>query len=347
MSTQSLVIQQENTWGLVFALPLTKSSKSPRCRGSTLPLAVTSLKYLGLLAAWAPLPRRETLGLKCGIERVRGRFRADLLAELTEVVQDPNIEVDSSLRGNTLVGVHGPIVPSVDFPAASVNESRLGFLQHFYQIHAKGEFTTASFTSFEEHAEDARVELQRVVDLKAAGIWEDVVNHWPDALLVRIAVLVGLKSDCAKKVRFILNALRNGTRGRSRSKNASFFSRAHECGCYPSPSGVLGTCMSQLMRAGLGVGRMFLPGTPTLEKTQQSTRLLVCGFFRGGSWGRGKSFSRGTYGGASLFFFSMVCSFSSPSKVMMLLTGMMMMMIRGHSGESCSAMRSPLQTGSV
>ena len=65
---------------------------------------------------------------------------------------------------DTPVALHNPIVPSGVFPTASVTKAHLQSLQPFYQTRAKGEFTTVNYTSFEEHAEEARVELQRLVD---------------------------------------------------------------------------------------------------------------------------------------------------------------------------------------
>ena len=71
-------------------------------------------------------------------------------------------------------------------------------------------------TSFEEHAKEVRAELQRLVGgghLEEVGSWKDVVTRWPDARPIRIAVSVTLTSDGTKKVRFILEALHNGTNG--------------------------------------------------------------------------------------------------------------------------------------
>ena len=58
--------------------------------------------------------------------------------------------------------IHRPIGSLGVFLAASATEAQLESLQYFYQIRTKGEFTTASYTSFEEHAEDACVELERL-----------------------------------------------------------------------------------------------------------------------------------------------------------------------------------------
>ena len=44
----------------------------------------------------------------------------------------------------TPVGIHHPIVPSGVFPTASVTKAQLESLQYFYQIRAKGEFTTVN-----------------------------------------------------------------------------------------------------------------------------------------------------------------------------------------------------------
>ena len=76
-----------------------------------------------------------------------------------------------------------------------------------------------NYTSFEEHAEEARVELQRLVDsghLEEVGSWEDVVARWPDARPVRIAVSVTLKSDGTKKVDSSSRTYRVAPRSRCR-----------------------------------------------------------------------------------------------------------------------------------
>ena len=88
-----------------------------------------------------------------------------------------------------------------------------------------------NYTSFEEHTEEARAELQRLVGrghLEEVGSWEDVVARWPDARPVRIAVSVTLKSDATKKVRFILDALRNGTNGMIQFQERIVLPRAHD-----------------------------------------------------------------------------------------------------------------------
>ena len=165
-----------------------------------------------------------SLGLQFGIERARGRYRAELVAELMNALHDPDKEVALWLRGHTPVGIHHPIVPSGVFPTASVTKVQLESLQYFHQIRAKGEFTTVNYTSFEEHAGEARAELQRLVGrghLEEVGSWEDVVTRWPDARPVRIAVSVTLKSDGTKKVRFILDALRNEPMADSSSRTYS------------------------------------------------------------------------------------------------------------------------------
>ena len=172
-----------------------------------------------------------SLGLKCGIERAHGRYRAELVAELMNAMHDPDKEVALWLRGHTPVGIHHPIVPSGVFPTASVTKAQLESLQYFYQIQAKGEFTTVNYTSFEEHAEEARAELHRLVDrghLEEVGSWEDVVARWPDARPVRVAVSVTLKSDGTTKVRFILDALRNGTNGLIQVQERVVLPRAHD-----------------------------------------------------------------------------------------------------------------------
>ena len=51
--------------------------------------------------------------------------------------------------------------------------------------------------------------------------------RWPDARPVRIAVSVTLKSDGTKKVRFILDALRNGTNVLIQVQERIVLPRAH------------------------------------------------------------------------------------------------------------------------
>ena len=64
--------------------------------------------------------------------------------------------------------------------------------------------------------------------LEEVGFREDVVARWPDARPVRIAVSVILKSDGTKKVRFILDALRNGTNVLIRVQERIVLPRAHD-----------------------------------------------------------------------------------------------------------------------
>ena len=65
-----------------------------------------------------------SLGLKCGIERAHGRYRAELVAEHMNAMHDPDKEA-LWLRGHTPFGIHHPIVPSEVFPTASVTKAQL------------------------------------------------------------------------------------------------------------------------------------------------------------------------------------------------------------------------------
>ena len=53
-----------------------------------------------------------SLGLKCGIERAHGRYRAELDAELTNAMHDPDKEVALWFRGHTPAGIHHPLLGS-------------------------------------------------------------------------------------------------------------------------------------------------------------------------------------------------------------------------------------------
>ena len=69
-----------------------------------------------------------SLGLKCGIERAHGRYRAELIAELMNAMHDPDKEVALWLRGHTPVGIHHSHRPFGCLPNCVSDQSPVGII---------------------------------------------------------------------------------------------------------------------------------------------------------------------------------------------------------------------------
>ena len=227
-------------WGLRFELSLTRSSQNilsslPWCRNSDhSPIAdVPQLSRLavqvGTVAAQEVV---VSFGLKCGIERAHGRYRAELVAELMNAMHDPDKEVALWLRGHYTRRHTSSHRPFGGLPNCVSDQSPAGIITVLLPDPGEGrvyhsELPPRLRNTLRKPARNSSGWLAEAI-LKEVGSWEDVVARWPDARPARTAVSVTLKSDGTKKVRFILDALRNGTNGLIQVQERIVLPRAHD-----------------------------------------------------------------------------------------------------------------------
>ena len=177
-------------------------------------------KCLTPVAEAAAAALAKELGGSCDWEKKGPTgWRTELIRRITEVAEDPDVDIADWLGGNTPLGINKEIPSRGVYPKSDETEAqRASFL--FYEArkmdtHDDG-VIVKNYKSFDEAGDFAKEELHRLLEeghLKHIGNWKTTKGKWKEALATKLAVLVKEKEDGSVKTRFIVDMRRSGVNG--------------------------------------------------------------------------------------------------------------------------------------